>query len=526
MATVQLFRREALNFDAVRRDRPRSTATPTSSRSSTTRCSTRRSRSSARSPSALIIWYGGGSVLQRHADARRARRLPAVLAALLPADQRHVGEVQRPAGGDGVVGADLRAARRAGARSSRRRRRSRGRAPARGPHRLRARLVRLQRRRPTAPSEPDWVLRDVSLRGRARASASASSARPGRARRRSSTCCCGSTTCSAGGSRSTASTSASWTSAELRGLFSLVLQDVHLFSGTIADNIRLGQRRRSTTSGVRRAAAGGARRRVHRAAAGRLRRAGRRARRDAVGRAEAAAVVRARARLRSARADPRRGDVERRHRDRAADPRRAARADGRADDDRHRASAVDDSGHGQDPGAAQGRSCARRARTRSCWRRAGSTSSCSSCSTSRSGELEGAAAERSGPMRRALPASRDGSGASGSGARVAAVRRRLKSRSHEASASSPADSSRAAARSRCTGLPAELAAPRCSSTCRRRSARPWTVGPGVHDRVDAVVAVVGRRRPAMTEPTGRSAGSAAATPSARRRPTRSSCPLQ
>ncbi|MCC7417945.1 MAG: ABC transporter ATP-binding protein [Acidobacteria bacterium] len=29
---------------------------------------------------------------------------------------------------------------------------------------------------------------------------------------------------------------------ELRGLFSLVLQDVHLFSGTIADNIRLGER--------------------------------------------------------------------------------------------------------------------------------------------------------------------------------------------------------------------------------------------------------------------------------------------
>jgi ATP-binding cassette subfamily B protein len=28
---------------------------------------------------------------------------------------------------------------------------------------------------------------------------------------------------------------------ELRGLFSLVLQDVHLFTGTIADNIRLGQ---------------------------------------------------------------------------------------------------------------------------------------------------------------------------------------------------------------------------------------------------------------------------------------------
>jgi ATP-binding cassette subfamily B protein len=30
--------------------------------------------------------------------------------------------------------------------------------------------------------------------------------------------------------------------ADVRGLFSLVLQDVHLFSGTIADNIRLGNR--------------------------------------------------------------------------------------------------------------------------------------------------------------------------------------------------------------------------------------------------------------------------------------------
>jgi ATP-binding cassette subfamily B protein len=31
-----------------------------------------------------------------------------------------------------------------------------------------------------------------------------------------------------------------WDTAELRGLFGLVLQDTHLFSGTIADNIRLG----------------------------------------------------------------------------------------------------------------------------------------------------------------------------------------------------------------------------------------------------------------------------------------------
>ncbi len=48
-----------------------------------------------------------------HADARLARRLPPVLAALLPADQRHVGKVQRAAGRDGVVGADLQAARHA-----------------------------------------------------------------------------------------------------------------------------------------------------------------------------------------------------------------------------------------------------------------------------------------------------------------------------------------------------------------------------------------------------------------------------
>src|SRR5690606_7981127 len=33
-----------------------------------------------------------------------------------------------------------------------------------------------------------------------------------------------------------------WDTAELRRLFGLVLQDVHLFSGTIADNIRLGDR--------------------------------------------------------------------------------------------------------------------------------------------------------------------------------------------------------------------------------------------------------------------------------------------
>ena len=50
----------------------------------------------------------------RHADARRAGGVSSVRAAILPADQRHVGEVQRAAVGDGVVRADLHAARRAG----------------------------------------------------------------------------------------------------------------------------------------------------------------------------------------------------------------------------------------------------------------------------------------------------------------------------------------------------------------------------------------------------------------------------
>ena len=57
--------------------------------------------------------------------------------------------------------------------------------------------------------------------------------------------------------------------ADLRGLFSLVLQDVHLFSGTIADNIRLGDASIDDER-VERAARAVHADRVHRAAAGRL----------------------------------------------------------------------------------------------------------------------------------------------------------------------------------------------------------------------------------------------------------------
>ena len=113
MATVQLFRREALNFarfdDIDRKHRDANIESifyyavfyPAIEAVSTL-------------ASALIIWYGGAQRAARRADARRAGRLPAVFAAVLPADQRHVGEVQRPAVGDGVVGAHLQAARRAG----------------------------------------------------------------------------------------------------------------------------------------------------------------------------------------------------------------------------------------------------------------------------------------------------------------------------------------------------------------------------------------------------------------------------
>ena len=65
----------------------------------------------------LILWVGGARIIFDGSDPLtlgRTRRVPAVLAALLPADQRSVGEVQHPPGRDGIVRADLRPARHAG----------------------------------------------------------------------------------------------------------------------------------------------------------------------------------------------------------------------------------------------------------------------------------------------------------------------------------------------------------------------------------------------------------------------------
>ena len=227
------------------------------------------------------------------AHARRAGGVPAVLAALLPADQRHVGEVQRPAGGDGVVRADLHAARRAGRRSGSPAAPAAPRRAGRRAHRVRPRLVRVQQAR------TDRAARRL-LRG-------APGQRVGIVGATGS----GKTTLinlllrfydvKRGRITSTASTSASSTWPTLRGLFGLVLQDVHLFSGTIADNIRLGNPAIDDERVRRAAQAVHADAFIDRLPAG-YASAGRRARGDAVGRPEAAAVVRARAGVRPARA--------------------------------------------------------------------------------------------------------------------------------------------------------------------------------------------------------------------------------
>ena len=390
MATVQLFRREAR---ALRSGSTRSTgrtATPTSIRSSITRCSIPAIEVIGALAAALIIWFGGGWALQGTLTLGSLVAFLLVLAALLPADQRHVGEVQHPAGRDGVVRAHLHAARHAGDDSSRRRPcRSAGAGmPAPelgsiastgrgGPHPLRPRLVRLQ---PDRRREPDWVLRDVSFEvqpgervGIVGATGAGKSTLinlllrfydvtqgPDPRRRR-------------GRARDGPARAARALQPRAAGRAPVLAAPSPTTSGSGASAI--------TDEEVRRAAAAVHADRFIERLPGGYDEPGRRARRDAVGRPEAAAVVRPRAGLRSAHPGPRRGDVERRHRDRAADPRRAAGADGGPHDDRHRAPAVDHPGHGQDPRPAQGGAARVGHATRSCWRSAGSTTSCTSCSS-------------------------------------------------------------------------------------------------------------------------------------------------
>ena len=76
----------------------------------------------------------------------------------------------------------------------------------------------------------------------------------------------------------------------------------------------------------------------------------------------------------------RRGDLERRHRNRAPDSGRALRADGRPHHDCHRPPAIDDSGHGQDSRPAQGASAGVGAAPGPAGASGASTTSCISCS--------------------------------------------------------------------------------------------------------------------------------------------------
>ena len=143
-----------------------------------------------------------------------------------------------------------------------------------------------------------------------------------------------------------------WDLQRLRSSLALVLQDVHLFSGTIASNIRLGsdipmERVRAAAEAVH------AHRFIERLPE-RLRHRGEGAGGDALRGPEAAALLRARPRPRPARPDPRRGDVVGGHRDRAAHPGRAARAAAGADRDRDRPPPLHGAERGRDPGAPQG----------------------------------------------------------------------------------------------------------------------------------------------------------------------------
>ena len=176
---------------------------------------------------------------RRGAHPRRAGGLHPVLGAVLAADLGPLGEVQRAAGRDGRVRAHLRLARHEGDRGQPRAPRPPGRDT--GPGELRGRVVLLRggRRRLARREDAAWVLRDIDF-----------AVEPGR-----SVALVGAT-----GAGKTSIISLlmrfydvqrgrvaldgvdvrDWDVRALRSALALVLQDVHLFSGTIASNIRLG----------------------------------------------------------------------------------------------------------------------------------------------------------------------------------------------------------------------------------------------------------------------------------------------
>ena len=191
--------------------------------------------------------------------------------------------------------------------------------------------------RPDARDAPRVVARD-----RASRTSSSSTARAGRscatstsscpadrwsrwsaaaapARRRSRTSSRGSTIRRAGASCSTAPTSATSGCAPYRDLLAIVQQDVFLFDGSVRDNIAYG-RHDATDAEVEDAARRANAHEFIDQAARAVRDVHRRARREAVGRPAAAAGDRAGDPGVAADPDPRRGDEQPRHRERAADP--------------------------------------------------------------------------------------------------------------------------------------------------------------------------------------------------------------
>ena len=204
-------------------------------------------------------------------------------------------------------------------------------------------------------AEPDWVLQGRLVRGSTRASGSASSARPDRARRPRSTCCCVSTTSSAGGSPSTASTFASSISTSCAACSAWCCRTCICSRVRSPTTSGWGTRRSPTSRFARRPRAVHADRFIDALPGGPMRRRSRSAGATlSVGQKQLLSFARALA------FDPQilildeaTSSVDTETEILIRDALTALMA--RTHDHCHRPSAVDDPGHGQDPGAAQRR---------------------------------------------------------------------------------------------------------------------------------------------------------------------------